>query len=520
MKAVTAEVMQQLDRRTIEEFGIPGLELMERAGANAAAIIQERFGGGADPSAMILAGKGNNGGDGLVIARILAGQGWRVELILLADAASLSGDARANYDRLPPAVAVSGGDASLPDKLADCRGFTVLVDALFGTGLTSGLTGFFAEAAAMLNFSGRPVVAVDVPSGVDASSGRVPGGAVKASLTITFGLAKLGQILFPGAAHVGELVVSDIGIPAALMAAAPGVTFLDEAEAAVLLKPRSRTAHKGSNGHALIVAGSTGKSGAAAMAANSAMRSGAGLVTLAAPDAVHAILELKTTEAMTVPLSACAEGSLGYDAIEELLSLAVGKNVMAVGPGIGTAAETASVVRSVIASAALPLVIDADGLNAVAADLAVIDESEAPFIIMTPHPGEMARLAGVTTAEVESERLATARNFAAAHNVYLVLKGARTVIAAPDGRIAVNGSGNPGMASGGTGDVLTGVVAALAAQGYEPFAACCLGVFIHGLAADLVAADKGEIGLIATDIQEKLPYAFNRLAEKRKRLSR
>jgi len=513
MKAVTAEVMQQLDRRTIEEFGIAGLELMERAGANVAAIIHERFGGGADPSAMILAGKGNNGGDGLVIARILAGQGWRVEVVLLAAAADLTGDARANYDRLPPAVTVSAGDCSLADKLADCCGFTVLVDALFGTGLKSGLTGLFAEAAALLNTSGKPVVAVDIPSGVDASSGRVPGEAVKASLTVTFGAAKLGHILYPGAAYSGALVVTDIGIPTALVAAAPGVTWLDEADAAVLLKPRSRTAHKGSNGHALIVAGSTGKSGAAAMAANSAMRSGAGLVTLATPDAVHAILELKTTEAMTVPLSGCPEGSVGYDAIEEILSLAAGKSVMAVGPGVGSAVESASVVRRIIASAALPLVIDADGLNAVASNLAVVDESEAPFIIMTPHPGEMARLAGVTTADVESERLETARKFAVAHNVYLVLKGARTVIAAPDGRIAINGSGNPGMASGGTGDVLTGVVTALVAQGYEPFAACCLGVFVHGLAGDLVAADKGEIGLIATDIQEKLPYAFKRLAE-------
>jgi NAD(P)H-hydrate epimerase len=520
MKAVTAEVMQQLDRRTIEEYGVPGLELMERAGANTAAIIHERFGGTAAPSVLILAGKGNNGGDGLVIARLLAEQGWRAEVILFAVAASLKGDAKTNYERLPQAVTVASGESLSADTLAkSCRGFTVLVDALFGTGLTNGLSGLFAEAAAIVNSCGRPVVAVDIPSGVDASSGRVPGGAVKAGVTVTFGAAKLGHILYPGADYSGELVVTDIGIPASLLAAAPGVSYLDEAAAAPLLRLRSRTAHKGSHGHALIVAGSTGKSGAAAMAANSAMRSGAGLVTLAVPETVHAILELKTTEAMTVPLTGCLAGSIGYDAIEEIQALAAGKNVMAVGPGVGTANETAAVVRKIVAAATLPLVIDADGLNAVAADLTVIGRSPAPFVIMTPHPGEMARLAGVTTAEVESNRLATARTFSAYHNVYLVLKGARTVIAAPDGRIAVNGSGNPGMASGGTGDVLTGVITALVSQGYEPFAACCLGVFIHGFAADLVAAEKGEIGLIATDIQEKLPYAFKKLVEKQTSLT-
>ena len=321
MKAVTAEVMQQLDRRTIEEYGVPGLELMERAGSNAAAIIQERFGAVADPSALILAGKGNNGGDGLVIARILASQGWRVEVVLFAAPAALAGDARENYDRLPQAVTITSADSAIMGRLTDCcGGFTVLVDALFGTGLTSGLSGLFAEAAAYINSSGRPVVAVDIPSGVDASSGKVPGAAVKAALTITFGAAKLGHLLYPGAAYAGELVVTDIGIPAEYLAAVPGVTYLDEDHAASLLQTRSRTAHKGSNGHALIVAGSTGKSGAAAMAANSAMRSGAGLVTLAVPQVVHAILELKTTEAMTVPLADCPAGSIGYDAIEEILS--------------------------------------------------------------------------------------------------------------------------------------------------------------------------------------------------------
>lgn len=514
MKAVTAKVMQQLDRRTIEEYGIPGIELMEMAGANAAAIIHERYAGVSEPSVLIFAGKGNNGGDGLVIARLLADRGWQVEVILFAAVEILAGDVRTNYAALPESVMVLPCEGLLPDNLADlCRGCTVLVDALFGTGLTNGLSGLFADAAILAKASGRPVVAVDIPSGVDATTGRVSGEAFLAELTITFGAAKVGQLLYPGAAHCGELVVTDIGIPMSLLAEAPGVTLLDEAHAATLLQPRSRTAHKGSNGHVMIVAGSVGKSGAAAMAANSAMRSGAGLVTLAVPSSIHTVLELKTTETMTFPLSSLPSGSLSHDSFAEIMSLADGKTVMAIGPGIGTEMETAALVRSIIAGSELPLVIDADGLNAVAEDLTVISMSGAPFMIMTPHPGEMSRLAGVTIADVESSRLETASSFAMLHNVYLVLKGARTIIAAPDGRIAINGSGNPGMASGGTGDVLTGVTAAMVAQGYDPFAACCLGVFSHGLAADLVSAEKGEIGLIATDIQEMLPYAFRRILE-------
>lgn len=517
MKAVSAEIMQQLDRRTIDEYGVAGLELMERAGFNVATIIRERFGGSAAPAALILVGKGNNGGDGMVIARLLAEQGWRVEVLLLAAVADLAGDARANYDRLPHQVTVVFCTDTLPEDLAQrCCDCTVLVDALFGTGLKSSLSGLAAAAATTANACGRPVVAVDIPSGVDASSGRVAGVAVRADLTVTFGAAKLGQLLYPGADFTGELVVTDIGIPAALLDAAPGVGYLDEAAAAALLRVRSRTVHKGSNGHALLVAGSTGKSGAAAMAANSAMRSGAGLVTAAVPESIHQIMEVKTTEVMTVPLAVGTTGSLGYDAVEEALELSAGKSVMAIGPGIGAAVLTAKVVRRIVAAAAIPLVIDADGLNAVAADLTVISESSAPCIIMTPHPGEMARLNGMTVSTIEADRLGAAGSFADKHNVYLVLKGARTVIAAPDGRLAINGSGNPGMASGGSGDVLTGVITALVAQGYEPFTACCLGVFVHGYAADLAAAAKGEIGMIATDIQEMLPSALKKLAEKQK----
>lgn len=511
MKAVTAQTMQELDRRTIDEFGVPGLTLMERAGANCAAVITQRFAVTPSPCALVVAGKGNNGGDGFVIARLLVESGWHVALALYADPAGLAGDTRLNHERLPAAVATSANpDAA---RLAElCGKATVIVDALFGTGLNSNLAPRYAAAVDAINCSGKPIVAVDIPSGVDASTGRICGTAVKAFQTITFAAAKLGHILYPGANHCGELLITDIGIPQELLSAAAGVTFVDAAHGATLLKPRSRTDHKGSSGHALIVAGSVGKSGAAAMTANSAVRSGAGLVTLAAPEAINQILEIKTTEAMTLPVASSHSGSFASDAIREILAFSEGKSVMALGPGVGSDAAATEVVRVIAESAQLPLVIDADGLNALSGNLEILSRRKAPFIIMTPHPGEMARLSGRSITDIESDRLASARNFAQQHKVYLLLKGARTVIAAPDGELAVNASGNPGMATGGSGDVLTGVITALVAQGYEPFTACCLGAFIHGLAGDMVAAEKGEIGMNATDIQEMLPLAMKRLS--------
>jgi NAD(P)H-hydrate epimerase len=515
MKAVTAEVMQQLDKRTIAEYGIPGIDLMERAGANTAAIILQRYGDKPAPSAVIFAGKGNNGGDGYVIARLLAMKGWEITLLVIADRSAIKGDARANLDRLPLGLRLTFIDRFSPQELELlCSRATLLVDALFGTGLQNGLSGLYAEAAGIINSAGKPVLAVDIASGVDATTGRIPGLAVKADITVTFGAAKLGHLLYPGAGYTGELVVTDIGIPEALVAAAPGVLFVDESYASSLIMPRSRTAHKGNNGHLLLVAGSAGKSGAASMAANSAMRSGAGLVTLAAPASIHSVLEIKTTEAMTVGLAENGCGALSAAAFPEIEALLVGRNALAIGPGVGLAPDTVSLVRRVVATASLPLVLDADGLNAFSGEPSLLLNSVSPALLLTPHPGEMARLAGITVAEVEADRLTIAARFAADHNVYLILKGARTVIAAPDGRLAINGSGNPGMASGGMGDVLTGVLSALLAQGYEPFAACCLAVFCHGLAGDMAAGKIGEVGMIATDVQEMLPYAFKRLAEK------
>jgi NAD(P)H-hydrate epimerase len=515
MKAVTAEVMQGLDRQTIQDYGIPGLELMERAGAGVAAIIQARFPSPENRTLLICAGKGNNGGDGFVVARLLAESGWQVTLLLFAPTDALSGDARTNFARIPAAVRqVNAEQMNRVEMTSLMRDSAVVVDALFGTGLKSGLTGKYADAAACINSSGRPVLAVDIPSGVDATSGQVPGEAVRADITVTFGAAKRGQFLYPGAEYVGELIVTDIGIPAELLDKAPYVEVIDEKYAAALVKPRSHTAHKGSCGHCLIIAGSSGKSGAATMAANSAMRCGAGLVTLAVPAGIHPVVEVKTTEVMTVPLAETEYGTVADESLAKIEDLLAGRDVAAVGPGLGSDEEAAAVVRGIVSAARVPLVLDADALNVLAGDLQPLVKSPSPALILTPHPGEMARLAGVGIAAIESDRIAAAQSFATANNCCLLLKGARTVIAAPDGRLAINTSGNPGMASGGMGDVLTGVIAALLGQGYEPFAACCLGAFCHGLAGDMAAAEKGETGLIATDVQELLPYAFKRLSGK------
>jgi ADP-dependent NAD(P)H-hydrate dehydratase / NAD(P)H-hydrate epimerase len=515
MKVVTAETMQQLDRQTIELYGVSGHELMERAGRHVADVLEARFAGTETRSALIFAGKGNNGGDGFVVARLLADSGWSVTLVILMAGGEFSGDAKKNLDRIPPSVGTHVFSEISGDRLLKlAQGSNVIIDAIFGTGLKSAPSGIYAEAIELINSSSKPVVSVDISSGVDATTGKIPGVAVKAGITVTFGAAKLGHVLYPGAEYSGEIVVTDIGIPPELLGKAPFVEYVDREFASALIKQRSKTAHKGSNGHSLIIAGSCGKSGAAAMAANSAMRSGAGLVTLAVPSSIHPVVEIKTTEAMTVPLEETPGGALAFKSLGAIRELLDGKDAAAVGPGLGLHDETKNIVREIVSTAGVPLVLDADALNAVAEEISCLRASASPALLLTPHPGEMARLTGASIAAIESDRIKAAGDFAATYQCFLLLKGARTVIAAPDGRSTIIGSGNPGMASGGMGDVLTGVITALLGQGYEPFDACCLGAFCHGLAGDMTAEEKGEIGMIATDVQEMLPYAYKKLVGK------
>jgi NAD(P)H-hydrate epimerase len=513
MQIVTSEQMQKIDHDAINVHGIPGLSLMERAGDACAEAINCRFGVTEAKSALIVAGKGNNGGDGYVIARRLHSSGWEVTVIVVADRVEITGDAAVNLDRLPEGVTINfcSDPDSLEREFTNSVRYTVVVDALLGTGLKNEVAGVHLKAIEVINASNGPVVAVDIPSGLHGSTGIILGGAVRADLTITFAAAKLGHLLYPGAALIGELVVVDIGIPAEVMDQAKGYEFIDAEAARVLLRPRSPVSHKGSFGHALILAGSTGHTGAAALAAAATVRSGIGLVTLAVPSSLNHILEIKTTEAMTLPLDDVGRGYLAAGALPQIIAGLEGKDAIAIGPGLSRERETSALVQSLVATVTLPMVIDADGLNAISENISVLEYRESSVMILTPHPGEMARLADISVREVEADRIGVARCFATKHRVYLVLKGARTVIASPEGKIAINGSGNPGMASGGMGDVLTGLITSLLCQGYPPFDACRLGVFIHGYSADLMAGEKGEIGITATDVIENLPRTFKRL---------
>lgn len=513
MKVISSEAMQILDRRTITEAGIPGAVLMENAGRCCAEQIQSSFGDGVGKRAVIIAGKGNNGGDGYVIARLLAKQGWEVDIFVLADRQQITGDAALNLEQLETEKICFAED-NLPETFNDVLArANVIIDAMLGTGLNCEISGIIKNAVKAINSSGRPVVAVDIPSGLHATTGKIMGDAVRADLTVTFACAKLGHILLPGSENVGRLVVADIGIPQDFLKDAPGHEYLNAAAIQPLLQPRSRLAHKGHFGHCLIIAGSIGKTGAAALAANSAVRTGSGLVTVGVPAMLNQIMEIKTTEAMTVPLPDAGYGYHGETAFPEIEKNIQNKDVLAVGPGIGTHLSTKELVLKLVENACMPLVIDADGLNIIAEDIHVLKRTKSKAVVLTPHPGEMARLTGISVSELEANRIPAAQEFARQHGVYLVLKGARTVIAAPSGETAVNGSGNPGMASGGMGDVLTGIVTSLLGQNYHPWDACRIAIFLHGFSADLVAAEKGEIGMCATDVQEKLPYAIKYLIE-------
>jgi NAD(P)H-hydrate epimerase len=511
MKVVTSHTMQEIDRQAIDQCGISGLTLMERAGQGCVDAIISEFG----PSGRVavIAGKGNNGGDGYVIARLLRNAGRDVHVFILAEQDQIRGDAAANLARLPVEdITWCPQAGQLPAlHMDEISRADVIVDAIFGTGLRSDVAGLYQEAIEIINASGRPVLSVDIPSGIHGTTGRVLGTAVRATVTVAFAFAKLGHVLYPGAEHTNRLIIADIGIPPNLMEAAPGYDLLNDDFIRPMLRRRARQAHKGHFGHCLVVAGSTGKTGAAALAANSAVRAGSGLVTLAVAESLHAILETKTTEVMTVALPDSNSGfvtSSAFPAIEKLLE---GKDALALGPGMGRRPGTTALVQTIVESVSLPMVIDADGLNALAEDITILRRKKSADIILTPHPGEMARLLGTSIPDVETIRISVAQEFARNFGVYLILKGARTIVASPDGIAAINGSGNPGMASGGMGDVLTGIIVSLLGQHYSAWDACRIGVYIHGYAANLVADEKGEIGMSASDVQEMLPYAYNRL---------
>ncbi|MDK2854889.1 MAG: ADP-dependent NAD(P)H-hydrate dehydratase / NAD(P)H-hydrate epimerase [Bacillota bacterium] len=511
---VTAAEMRAADEYTVREIGLPEAVLMEEAGRQVAELclklLKERPGRG---RVFIWAGKGNNGGDGLVAARRLGLAGYHVEVFLVAEHPdALRGEARRNLEVLRRlAIPVNQAWSQEEIAAAEVVGASgdLQVDALLGTGARGAVGGPLAAAIAAINRGGVPVVAVDLPSGLDADTGEVLGPAVRASYTVTLGRPKVGLLTYPGAELVGKLYVADIGIPAlAYPEEAPAVLLLEADTVAAWLPAWTPTTHKGERGRVFVVGGSPGLTGAACLAGEAALRAGAGLVTVGVPEGVHDIFEVKLTEVMTTPLPEAEDGTLAASAAATILERAAQADALAVGPGLGRGEELPSLLAELVRESQVPLVIDADGLNALAGQLGVLGEAAAP-LILTPHPGELARLTRSTPAEAQAHRLPLARDLAREWKAVVVLKGARTVIAAPDGTCYINPTGNPGLATGGTGDVLTGVIAALLAQGLEPVQAAAAGVFLHGLAGDLAAERVGgERGLVAGDVLSALPSAL------------
>ncbi len=513
MKLATAREIANIDRRAIREFGIPGPVLMENA-ASAIASEMERFFDGLDGVKVgILCGKGNNGGDGLALARRLRVRGVPVRVALLASFADLRGEAKLNLAILRKTDVEVLPKASTRAIAGVVEWSDILVDALLGVGLSSPLTGAYAFSAELMNAAGRPVVSVDIPTGINAETGEVMGTAVRADLTVTMILPKRGLLLHPGAAHTGLVRVADLGVPPeAVEKERIAVGILDRAAVRGALDERRRDAHKGDYGHCLVVAGSLGKAGAAVMAARGALRAGAGLVTVAAPLGMVPLIQQQVFEAMCLPAAESIDGTLGMGAEEELVKASSGMTACAIGPGLSTHPETVTAVRNLVQRIAVPMVVDADGLNALAGSAGIVKRAKAP-VVLTPHPGEMGRLLGVSAAEVQRDRIGAAARAARDFGATIVLKGAGTVIATPEGGVLVNTTGNPGMATGGTGDVLTGMIGGLLAQGYGPATATCISVHLHGLAGDLAAAEKGETAMIAGDLIGKIPEAIKSLGE-------
>ena len=523
MKILTAEQMRRIDRLTTERAGVAYRQLMENAGRQVADFIVEEMLVERQPAdrsvaVSILCGKGNNGGDALVAARHLRQRGLKPRVFLLTSASELKGDARANYEALLQAGGAVEELAETADwqrersAVLDCD---LVVDGLLGTGLTGPAQGHLAQVIADVN-AGKDyrVVAVDIPSGLPSDTDELLGESVRADATVTFTAPKRGQIFSPNCARVGRLAVAPIGTPDELLEGDPDLwlNLIVSRDFSRLPLAREAASHKGDFGHVLLVAGSRGKTGAAALGGKAALRMGAGLATVATASSSQPVVASMVPEIMTEPLPETESGSISNRALDygRFAKLLEGKTVLAMGPGLTTHPETTQLVRAALEQFELPIVLDADALNALVGQIEVLRRRRSRLVIITPHPGEMARLLGTTTAEVQRQRLEVAQKFARNFEVFVILKGHRTLIAAPDGQVWVNPTGNPGMATGGTGDVLTGMVAGALAQfpAAKPAEVLCLAVFLHGLAGDAAAGTQGEQALIASDLVEALPRAW------------
>ena len=517
MNIVTANQIQTLDRRTIHEAGVPGKVLMERAGEGVMTVLEQTFGSFCGKTVSIFCGKGNNGGDGLVVARLLHHKQGKVHVCLLTNPRDLRGDAKTMYQRY---LKIAGTSKLFINPSKNnihqlLRASDFVVDALLGTGIVSPLKNEYRIAIEAINASGLPTIAVDIPSGIQTDTGAIVGTAVQARLTATFGYPKLGLFLGPAIDHVGEIHYVDIGIPPSYINDMNlTTTLITQASLQGTLPDRKPSSHKGTFGHAGIIAGSPGKTGAAALAAQAALRVGTGLVTIAIPRSANVCLEAKTLEAMTVPMPETLDATLSLESLPSLKIFAQTRDAIGMGPGLTTQPETVALIHALLSEIDQPCVIDADALTALAGHTDLLHHCRSTPVL-TPHPGEMVRLMNHTSTEtINANRLTIARDFAQSYACVLVLKGARTIVAGPDGHTMICPTGNPGMATAGMGDVLTGMITGLLAHGLFPLQAARVGVFLHGLAGDLAAQQLGQTSLMARDLIDCIPQAIMAVEQK------
>ena len=519
MRVLNTQQMREADRRTIDEIGIPSIVLMENAGRQAVAAMEAAFEDLPSTHVGVVCGRGNNGGDGFVVARTLVQRGIETSVFLLGSVADVRGDARTNLEvlgRIGLTVVEITNAQEWELHFSEISQCELIVDAILGTGFHGQLSGLLETVVADLNGLGVPIVAIDLPTGVSADSPDVEGEAIEASMTVTLGAPKIPLVLPPADSHSGDLVIADIGIPIPVLddVEGPYIELLTRERMRELVPARAADSHKGDFGRVLVIAGSLGRSGAAHLAAVGALRSGAGLVTVATPRSCLPIVAAMAPEYMTESLEETATGTVDYAALDRVLEFKA--DVIAVGPGLGQAPGTAAFVYGLLERAGVPLILDADALNAFSGDPERLVGRDGLDVVITPHPGEMARLLNLSVEAVQHDRLRHATEFATRHRVHVVLKGHRTLIASPENRTFINLTGNSGMATGGTGDLLTGMIAAWFGQLLDAEAACKLAVYLHGTAGDLAEADEGEVALVAGDVAARLGDAVLELTARRR----
>ncbi len=514
MKVLTVEQMAYIDKTTIES-GTPGIDLMRNAGKKVFNLVENTLNIRSD--IVVLAGKGNNGGDGFRVAELMVQHGYdEINVFLIGDKSAIRGDAKTCMDDCEKAgLKVNGasGENKLDEVSEKIASASLIIDALFGTGLNGEITGFMASVIDNVNNSGATVVAVDIPSGVNASTGEVSLASVRADYTVTFGCLKVGHVLMPGREMCGTVHVADIGFSEDLInSVEPYCHSLASAEAAEILPKRHYNAHKGSTGKVFVLSGSVGMTGAAALVSNAAMRVGAGVVTLGCPSSLNDILEVKCTEVMTLPLPEVKKKRcLSLRALGMIREAVSSVDVAAVGPGLGRYCETSELVRRFISKYDGRIILDADGIHAFNGKLDALKNAPCDIII-TPHYGELSKLLEIPIDEIAADPIRSAREASKRTGKIVLLKGAPTVIANPVGNTWINGTGNQGMATAGMGDVLTGVITGFAAQGIEMFDAAVLGAYVHGLAGNYAAEEQGIPGMISGDVMKLLPQALNAIS--------